>query len=126
MQSLKIEATRSTPKIEFDAEKDVLRMEGESYPEDAAKFYQPVFEWLRTYLAEASGRITVELKVSYLNTSSSKCMITLLDMLEEANGQGERITVNWRYAAGNEMAQECGKELSEDLTLPFHIVEEKE
>jgi hypothetical protein len=126
MRSLKIEATRSTPMVEFDAEKGVLRIEGESYPEDAAKFYQPVFEWLRNHLSESTGQLAVELKVSYLNTSSSKCMMTLLDKLEEANGHGKRIAVTWRYAAGNEMAQECGKELSEDLKLPFHIIEEKE
>ena len=126
MKSLDVEATKSTPKINFDIDKKVLSIEGQSYPEDAAKFYQQIFEWIRRYLADETKSTTVELKVSYMNTSSSKCMMTMLDMLEEAYKKGKQITVNWRYDTDNEMAYECGLEFEEDLKLPFNIIEENE
>ena len=124
MKPLKIAATRSTPLVDFDASTAVLRIEGESYPEDAAKFYLPLLDWLKGFLDGADTPITVELKLSYLNTSSSKCVMTLLDSLEEAYDGGMKITVNWRVEAGNEIAYECGQEFSEDLSLPVNIVEE--
>ncbi len=42
--ALRIEATKSSPMIEFNAEMRCMQITGESYPEDAAKFYNPVIQ----------------------------------------------------------------------------------
>jgi hypothetical protein len=124
MKPLSIAATKSTPSVQYEEDEHTLRLEGESYPEDAARFYQPLFQWLRGCLAPADARLSVDLRVSYLNTSSSKCMLTILDILEEAYQAGRQVSVRWRYSRENEMALECGTELSDGLRLPFCIVEE--
>lgn len=126
MDSLMIEATRSSPAIRFDPNTHRLGIRGESYPENAAAFYAPVFAWLRQYLAglDAATTVRVDLEILYLNSSSTKVMLNLLDLLEETARNGRRIVVDWLYDAENEAMLECGRDLSEEIeALTFNLVE---
>lgn len=126
MDKLIIEATRSSPAMVFDAETGRLQMRGESYPENAAAFYAPVFAWLKEFLAERDPAMTVQvdLEILYLNSSSTKVMLNFLDLLEQAAQDGAPVVVNWRYDPDNETILECGQDLSEELeTLTFNLVE---
>jgi hypothetical protein len=125
MENLIIEKTTATPEIRFDYASGILELRGESYPENTAEFYAPVFEWLRNFLNSASERaMTVNLEIIYFNSSSSKALMNFFDQLEKAADTGRKIIVNWIYAKGNESAQEYGEEFKEDLdALEFNLVE---
>ena len=126
MDNLTIEATRSSPAIEFDADRRQLSLCGESYPENAAAFYAPVFAWLKAFLADLdlSATVTVNLEVLYLNSSSTKVMLNFLDLLDRAAQDGKPVTVNWFYDPENEAVLECGQDFSEELqALTFNLVE---
>lgn len=127
MDSLVIEASRSSPAIRFDAGIRRLSISGESYPENAAAFYAPVFAWLKTFLAGLEPRtaVQVNLEVLYLNSSSTKVMLNFLDLMEQAAQDGVLVTVNWRYDPDNEAILECGQDFSEELhALTFNLVEQ--
>lgn len=127
MDKLIIEATRSSPAIDFDATARQLRICGESYPENAAAFYAPVFAWLKEFIAalEPEATVQVDLEILYLNSSSTKVMLNLLDLLEQAAQDGAQIIVNWRYDPENEAMLECGQDFSEELNaLTFNLVEQ--
>lgn len=128
MESLIIEPTKSSPFVSFDPASGILEIKGESYPENAAKFYAPVFDWLESYLASPSDRrIEVNLEIVYFNSSSSKVFMNLLEVLKQAASRGQDIVVNWRYHEENEVALECGEEFMEDLEgLAFNLVEIRE
>ena len=115
MERLILEAGKSTPYIHFDPRANLLHMKGESYPENAAKFYSPVFSWLEKYLSlQEKKQITVDLELFYFNSSSSKVLMNFFEMLEEAALSGHQVRVNWRYNEEDELALECGEELQED------------
>ena len=46
MNHLVMEKTVSTPAVDFDPDTCVLRIAGESFPENAAKFYAPILAWI--------------------------------------------------------------------------------
>ena len=122
MESLLIEKTPATPEIRFSAQTGVLQIKGESYPENVAKFYTPVINWLKDYLDEAGGAMIVEFSITYFNSSSSKIFMTILEMLEKGYDQGRQIIVKWCCDPENETAIECGEEFKEDLhRLPFFV-----
>ncbi len=123
MESLVIERTKSTPAILFDAGNSKLQITGQSYPENAFKFYEPVLKWLDAYLEELEQQIVVELyfNMPYINTSSTKCIMMLMEKLEDAHRVGKSITIRWYYDLGNDTALECAEEFKEDLSLPFEI-----
>lgn len=124
MDDLKIEATKSTPYVHCNALEGVLEIKGKSYPENAAKFYAPVFEWVKSYIGSGSPLIIqVTLEIIYLNSSSSKALLNLLDILDLAAGAGKKVIVDWRYHEEDETALECGEEFKEDLeSVAFNLV----
>ena len=121
MKPLKTEATENTLRIAFDAEKGVLEMEGVSYPENAMDFFNPLDTWLRNYISEGRA-VTLNLKVGYLNSSSTKCLLDFIQTLEEYHEKGGKANIFWYYEKDDEDIQEMGEDLAEDLTLPVELI----
>ncbi len=117
---LAIEATRSSPRIVFHEDEETLEITGESYPENSFEFFGPVFSWLQAELPRRSG-MKLRVHVSYMNSSSTKCMLDILDMFGERAAAGAEVSVQWLYEDGNERALELAEEFREDLDLPFEI-----
>lgn len=124
METLMIEPSKSTPKIHFDPSTGKLLISGQAYPENAFKFFEPILQWLDHFLAENSAQITVdfELRLPYMNTSSTKCFMILLEKLDDAYRGGMQVMVRWYYNPENERELECAEEFKEDLQLPFELI----
>ena len=124
MEMLSIDATKSTPKVQYDPSAAQLSIIGQSYPENAFKFFEQIFNWMEAYLEQLTKEITFtfELHLPYINTSSTKCFMMLLDQLEEAFLGGKQVQVKWYYNVDNESEFECAEEFKEDLTVPFELI----
>ncbi len=125
MPTLDIPKTTSTPQIHFDAAENILRISGESYPENSFEFYAQVFGWVKEFLAEQHA-LDLEINVSYLNSSSTKCLLDLLDLLEGYHGKGARVAIVWRYDKDNPRSRGLAMEFQEEVTFPFTIAEYEE
>jgi hypothetical protein len=125
MENLKIKATKYTPEIVFDCENDKFEIRGESYPENIAEFYAPVFVWIEKYLQELDDReVTVNMELIYFNSSSSKIFLDFFELLDEAAKNEKKITVNWIYEADDDDTREFGEEFQEDFeSLNFILVQ---
>lgn len=125
MNNIIIEATKSSPLVLLNAQTRILTFVGESYPENAAKFYTPVIEWIDAFLMqENKDSVTVNITLHYFNSSSSKILMDIFDRLDIAHQNGTPVTVNWRYHEENDTAIECGEEFMEEIeSLDFHMVE---
>ncbi|MEO5335880.1 MAG: biofilm regulation phosphoprotein SiaC [Magnetospirillum sp. WYHS-4] len=122
MNNIHRDATASTPLIHFDWGAGVLEIRGESYPENSYEFYEPILDGVATFLAEERKPIRLEVDLSYLNTSTIKCMMDLLDMLDQVSRKGRSATVNWYCDPENDRAVEMAEEFKEDVALPFNIL----
>lgn len=127
MQNLKIENTTNAPDIFFDYANNILDIRGESYPENAREFFGPVVSWLKEYIQDTTrSDITMNIELVYFNSSTSKVLMNIFDMFEEAAGEGKIITVNWIYDPRNENAIEYGEDFREDLeNVQFHLIPSK-
>lgn len=124
MNNLYIEGTKSTPTVRLDFEKNMLFLQGQSYPENAFKFYEPIFQWVDEYLEKLDSVVLVQIdfNLPYINTSSSKCIMMLLEKLDKAYESGKKLSLKWYYDEDNESELECAEEFKEDLNLPFTIL----
>jgi hypothetical protein len=124
VESLFIEPSKSTPKVDFNAVTRVLAVKGESYPENSFKFYDPIFQWLDAFFGQIDddGTINLEISLPYINTSSSKCILMLLEKFEEAGNSGRKICVNWYYDKDNENEMECAQDFKEFVELDFNLI----
>jgi SiaC family regulatory phosphoprotein len=126
MEHLRLKITKYTVKVDFDPETGILELEGASYPENASEFYQPIFNWINRYITDVKKNILLNLRLNYLNTSSTKCMLDILDLLEEYYEVGGEVTINWYYAEGDEDILETGEEFAEDSKVPMNLIPYKE
>lgn len=123
MNDLHFPGTTSTPDIAASVSEGCLRLQGESYPENAYELFGPVFQWLEDFLQQYPERsLCVELELLYLNTSSIKAVMDVFDLLEDAHQQGRQVSVRWLYDAENERVGELAEEFREDCTFPFHVL----
>lgn len=120
---LNIEQTSRTPAVVFDYANNHLKLSGESYPEDVTEFYRPVFDALDAYLgALGGGRCRFDFELIYLNSSSAKAVMMLMDKLEDAAKNGADVDVFWFYDSDDDTMQELGEEFGEDLeSAVFHL-----
>ncbi len=125
LEVLEIKATKSSPQIEFNASSHTLSIVGESYPENTAKFYAPVFNWIERYMGALDDQETIfNVELIYFNSSSSKALMDIFDILDDACKEGKKITLNWIYDEDNDAALEYGEEFAEDIEkLVFNLVE---
>jgi len=124
MENLHIEATKYTPQIDLDAESGLMRFTGKSYPENTFDFYQPTMKWIKDFFEQKiNTKSRLEMDIVYFNSSSSKLFFDLFDIIEEAQEEGNTITVRWLYDAENENALEAGEDFKEDFeSLDFNLI----
>ncbi len=121
MKNLNIDGTQSTPAIRADWNEGVLEISGDSYPENSFQVYAPVIKWVQDFLNTATGPLSLQLNLLYLNTSSVKVMMDLFDLLQDAHGNGRKVSVVWQYDHENERVAELALEFKEDCEFPFDI-----
>ncbi|MBV8037118.1 DUF1987 domain-containing protein [Roseateles sp.] len=117
MTPLHIPATGSSPEIEFRFDDHELSLRGESFPENAAAFYGPVIAALRDFL-DQPGRdqaLKVSVSLTYFNSSSTKMLFTLFDLLDQAAASGRSVQLHWWHDVEDDTIREFGEELMVDF-----------
>jgi len=80
-QRLVIEQTAKTPQIDLNQLTGDLILSGKSVPENAAKVYEPVFNWVTEYILNARPTTNLSLNLEYFNTASSIWLAKILKVL---------------------------------------------
>ncbi|MCC5813897.1 MAG: DUF1987 domain-containing protein [Leptospira sp.] len=121
MDRIEIKGTKVSPEVLLDPSSGVAEISGESYPENSVSFYAPLMEWLEGMI-ESKKPIEFSFKLDYFNTSSSKCIIDIVNKLDKYHGEGGKASVKWYYDEEDEDMLEAGEDFSVDVSLPFEMI----
>jgi hypothetical protein len=130
MEPLLIEPTEFTPKIFFDPENSLFEISGFSRPENVIGFYRPILKWLEEYnelvlsqnTSFEKSLLTLNLKMTYFNSASSKFLLDVLLEFMKFMSKGNKIEVNWFYEEGDDEILESGEEISDMLGYNFNFI----
>lgn len=125
MKDLYIEGTKGvffTPTVRLDATTGKCEILGESYIEDAPQFYEPILNWIDTYVKEIQGSLIWDFRLVYFNTSSSKTILNLLQTIKNYEKQGGSVEVNWYYPDDNDDLLAEGEDFVEDSGLKINLI----
>lgn len=117
MNNLILEATDTSPKIEFNSNGDLLML-GESRPENVVKFFEPLFAWLDELSNNKPDHITLDFKLEYYNSSSAKF---IMEMLLKLNNF-DNVRVKWHYDEMDEDLLESGEEFEKLVNYSFEFI----
>jgi hypothetical protein len=122
MNTFELTPTNNTPAVRF-GEDGKLVIEGRSIAENARNFYQPLIVWAGVV---HMSRLIIDINLEYVNSSSSKKLLSLLKALDR-NSQVQEIIVNWHYEEGDEDALMKGQLYEESMAkarFSFHSSKE--
>jgi len=126
MEKLVIDGSAKTPSIDFNFETGTLALKGRSIPENSIEFYKPLNDWLDSYADSPKENTTVDVRLEYFNTSSSKCILDFFKRLEKVNQGNSAVHVNWYFETDDEDMEEAGEDYEAIVGLPFSIIEVEE
>ncbi len=126
MESISIGGSAKTPTVNFNASTGVIELEGRSIPENSIDFYKPLVEWLDKYGQEPQEETSVNIRLEYFNTSSSKCILDVFKKLENIHKDGNKVTINWYFEEDDEDMLEAGEDYQSIIKVPFKMIEVEE
>jgi hypothetical protein len=77
--------TPKTPLIDLNKLTGELILSGRSIPENAAKVYEPVLNWVTEYIMNARPTTNLRLNLEYFNTASSIWLAKIIKVLIRIN-----------------------------------------
>lgn len=122
MNNLILEKTDNTPGVELNSEKRRIEFTGDSRPENAKLFFEPIFNWINEFESQISTLSTqasdvlktdVNFKLEYFNSSSAKYVIELIKAvhkIEASSNSKIKVDINWFYEEDDEDLRDAGKE----------------
>jgi hypothetical protein len=118
MDKLVINATSETPFISFSPLGKMV-VSGKSISVDAVDFWKPIHQWFEVYMRNPAENTIFQLRLAYLNISSSKEVLHLLYRLNDLAAQGRNAHVEWLFNADDEDMQEVGRDYEHMVRVPF-------
>ncbi|HQQ93275.1 MAG TPA: DUF1987 domain-containing protein [Bacteroidia bacterium] len=122
MQDLIIEPTRKTPEIVFKTNGE-LHLSGISLPQNVIDFFMPVFSWLEQLKSMGLQKISFTIDLVYLDTSSTKAILSMLKLLKRIVPAEEGLEVIWKYEQGDMDMLDQGEVLQRTTKIPFRFEE---
>lgn len=128
MQPLKIEPTTSSFAVDLDIEKGEFRFSGESRPENAPRFFEPILSWLNNFKQLKTKETTLyNLKVifnfDYFNSTSTKYIVDIAKLLKTIDDLPHvEVKTEWHYKEIDEDIEESGRELIDWTNLDIKLI----
>ena len=122
IETLFIEASEDTPKVNLNPELQLFEISARSLPENAIGFYEPVLQWLNTFSEEPLATTVFDFKLEYFNTSSAKQLAKILLILENI-AKKNNVLINWHYKKEDADMLASGTRFSKLIDLKFNLIE---
>ncbi len=125
MNSIFLEATSTTPRINLNSLTGSLEIAGKSIPEDAEEFYSPILDWFDNYLQKPAKSSNLVLDLEFFNISSSKRILFILYKMNELKNNGLDVNITWYFNEEDEDMLEVGEDYSFMVNVPFKFIEKE-
>ncbi len=118
MKDLVIFHTDESPEVNFKTTGELF-IKGVSIPENVAKFYSPITDWMDSLKANLPENIMLIFEIEYINTSTSRAFIDIVRKVSSFKEQGVNVKIIWRYADDDEDNLDLGKDLEYSSKTEF-------
>jgi len=117
------------PKAEFSNLTGLFELSGVSRPENVSSFYSQLIDWLKAFEQDClhSGvwpvnGIKMNFKLTYCNSSSSKYIYQMLEIILSWKQFGVVPVINWYYDESDDKMKDDGQDLADALESDFNYL----
>ena len=125
LTTLEFKETRDTPEVLLDKKNNQFKIAGNSLPEDSAKFYFPILDWIQEYIKDPNKSTHLICNLEYFNSSSAKMIYQIFIEFEKIKETGNDVKISWYYEPDDKLIEEKGLEYQSILDIPFEMIMSK-
>ncbi len=107
-----IKPTLETPEIILNKKDGLMKFEGRSLPENPKLFYAPIKNWLNAYAESPHQYTHVTFRFDYMNTTSSKMVMEVIDIIKSVERHNGRLIIDWYYQEDDDDMMEAGEDFA--------------
>lgn len=108
--------TEKTPEIDFKTS-GILSIKGGSYMTDPFVFYDDCIQWIKDFLYEHKGTISMNVHFTYVNTPSIKIILSIFQLLGAHKKTNTKIV--WEYQFDDDEMLCLGNDLEKIGNMKF-------
>jgi len=128
MKPIHIVSTAKSPTINFDNTTGNLEISGRSILENTLVFYEPLLQWVKTYVENPNNSTKVIMAFEYYNTSTQLWLYHIMkEIIKINNNPVNQLELIWYYI--DDDLKESGYDFQNFLKIPItlkHISEKNE
>lgn len=110
------------PSVNFNSGNGICEISGESFLEDTVEFYKPLISWLEQYTQDVKKPLAFIVKLTYFNTSTSRCILDMLNVLKDYEDGGGEVVINWHYDENDIDMEEDIEDYMIDTGLDINLI----
>jgi SiaC family regulatory phosphoprotein len=124
MRPLDIQAGKTTPRILYNPQENVLQIIGSSLPENVYTLYEPIIEWIEEFITSPvlEPAMRIIFKIQYYNSGTIRYFAEMLTKIASLHDRGLNYSVEWHYEAGDDNIRDAGVDLSDISETPFTMI----
>jgi len=93
-QNILIDGSKKTPTVDFNFKTGEMILSGVSLPENAAKIYEPLLEWIGNYIKSPQPITNFRLNLEYYNSSTTLWLAKMMKALSHIKGDGNLLFIH--------------------------------
>jgi hypothetical protein len=126
-QRLELAATDKTPAVLLDPVNGAMRITGCSIPENADRFFGPLYDAVDRYAEHPAKLTDVQVDLTYFNSSTSKYLLDVFKRLEDAHASGStKVELVWHHMADDLDMKEAGEDYRSLLRFPVKLASKRD
>lgn len=114
------EELKNCPGITYTPETNLLEITGRSIPENPELIFRRLDEWINSHF-EKNPALSVDIKLEYINSGSSKYLYEILKKLTVQANSGKKVLLKWLYEEDDEAMLELGEHYRDTAKIPLVI-----
>ncbi len=123
IEQLEIEPTYKSPRVNFDPQNGIFKIEGSSILVNVENFYEPLFNWMDEFVENPTAKnLRFIFDIEYTNMASTKRFLLFLYKLKKLVSNNIEVSVDWNFVENDKYVLEVGKDISQMLDLPFNFI----
>lgn len=122
LNQLRIEPGTKTPCIDLDNQTGELVFSGRSIPENAARVYESVLEWVNIYCNHPKRITNLRLNLEYFNTSSILWLAKIVQSLSSIKNKSCTLMIHMFFSI-EEFETMQADDLKDELNPIMHLID---
>lgn len=106
--AFKICRTVKPPGFDYNPDTNSIIISGKSIPEDHKRVFNPILNWLDTFIENPPDNTILISKLQYFNSASSRYFMKILKKLEVIQAAGKKVEIHWVYEEDDLDMHDCG------------------